>query len=204
MTVGPEVRVGVFGHGIRGTAHVGPATEEWAEAFGCAVATAGATLLTGGGGGIAEFCRRGASRIGGRIVSIHPAGRIEPSDALHKMLGTTIATGQGKVGRVPTLIQSIDLGFSLGGGAGTLLEVVTGYLLGVPVVVVEGLGLSDDPDPILLVHETSDGDFQGVRFRKGFFDGKDRDLVRAPIFCAGDHAPETVLALGLARMSRHV
>ncbi len=198
MTETPEVRIGVFGHGARGSKYIDSGAQTWVESFGICVAKSGATLFTGGGDGVMELARRGALAEGGSVVSIHPEDGRHRIDDTSETLGTIIATGQGKLGRVHLLTQSIDLGFSLGGGAGTLVEILSCYLLRVPVIVVEGLGGPADPDPFAMVHDVTELTFGGVSARRGFFDGKDRKDIKAPVFCSKNHSPETILALGHA------
>lgn len=199
----PAIRIGVFGHGERGKKQVDPSAREWIESFGACIARSGAILITGGAGGLAEFARRGALSENGSVVSICPDDR-SGTNKEGTALGTIIASGQGKLGRVHLLVQSIDLGFSLGGGSGTLVEILGCYMLGVPLVAVEGLAGGRDPDPMKLLHDVTALTFGDVKARQGFFDAKDRNIIVAPIFCSRSHAPEIVLALGHARLRGEV
>jgi hypothetical protein len=204
VTDSSTIRIGIFGHGAAGVRHVHPSAQVWIESFGACIARSGAVLLTGGAGGVAEFARRGALSEGGVVVSIHPGDGRGAVEDFGGTLGTVIATGQGKLGRVHLLVQSIDLGFSLGGGAGTLVEVLASYMLGVPVVVVQGLGGESTPDPSVLLHDVTNFSFGDITARRGYFDAKDRESVVAPIFCSKGYSPEEVLALGRAYMRGEV
>jgi len=55
-----------------------------------------------------------------------------------------IRTGMGVRGRSVVLARSSDVMVALGGGAGTLMEIVTAYSLNRPVIIVRGSGLPTD------------------------------------------------------------
>jgi uncharacterized protein (TIGR00725 family) len=195
-----QLRIGVFGHGCRASTQLTPGAEEWIHEFGRLVALSGAALFTGGARGVGRAARIGALSEKGDVISIHPdAGRDLTTDD-SEQLGTVVATGHGKLGRVATLVQSLDLAFAFGGGSGTLIEILACYISGVPVVIVEGLTIWATPDPAAILSEVVEFEFGGRPARRGYFDGKSREVVWPPVLCSADVGPEHVLALGEAEV----
>lgn len=108
-------------------------TAALAERVGRAVAGAGATLLTGGRGGVMAAASRGAAGAGGLVVGILPGfDRAEGNP----WVGVPVVTGMDQARNV-ILVRSCDAVIAVGGRYGTLSEIALALKLGVPVV---GLG----------------------------------------------------------------
>ena len=107
-----------------------------AEAIGAAVAELGATLITGGRGGVMAAASRGARRAGGTVVGIVPSTEL---DAANRWCSVVVPTGLGHARNVLTAIAG-DVLVAVGGGAGTLSEIAFAWLHGRPIVVVAGSG----------------------------------------------------------------
>ena len=105
-----------------------------AEEVGRLVATAGATLVTGGLGGVMEAASRGAARAGGVVVAILPG--TDPREATPHA-GVVVATGVGH-GRNLAVAASGDAAIAIGHGYGTLSEIALARKLGRRVVILDG------------------------------------------------------------------
>jgi uncharacterized protein (TIGR00725 family) len=190
------LRIGVFGHG--GERHIGKEAIAWTEAFGECVAGIGGTLYTGGGGGIMLAARRGCATHGGMVVSVNPEMDLDDeSESLYR--GSVVLTGQGKIGRVHLLTQSVDIGFAIGGGAGTLMEVTACYLLAKPVVVVDGFQGEDDPRIVNILNHVAP-EAGPVPVQVGYLDGKDVSRVCPVRVCHKAIDPAQVLEVGVAAL----
>lgn len=196
------LRVGVFGHGNAG--HLTPESRNWARNFGSVVGMNRAALYTGGGGGMMEAARRGCTDAGGSIVSVNPEGIIDAENLQSKALGSVIATGQGKLGRVHVLVQSVDLGFALGGGAGTLLEIISCYLLDKPVIVVDGFQSDRDPCLLSLLNSIETRRTDGLEIKVGYVDGKDRKQVCPITVIPSSANPEQVYKIGCGLLRERI
>ncbi len=106
---------------------------EQAIAVGAAVAAAGATLLTGGLGGIMEAACRGAREAGGLTVGILPG--TSKRDA-NPYVDCAVPTGLGDF-RNYLVVAAADAVIALEGRFGTLSEIAMALTLGRCVV---GLG----------------------------------------------------------------
>lgn len=104
-----------------------------AETVGKALASAGAVLLCGGGGGVMEAACRGAKSQGGLTVGILP-GRL--SAEANPYVDIAITTGLGEA-RNAVIARSARAVVAIGGSYGTLSEIAFAVKFGVPVV---GLG----------------------------------------------------------------
>jgi uncharacterized protein (TIGR00725 family) len=104
-----------------------------AEEVGAGLAAAGATVVTGGLGGVMEAACRGGRSRGGMTIGILPG---EDRDAANGWVEVAIATGLGEL-RNGLVVRAADALVAIGGGHGTLSEVALALKLGRPVV---GLG----------------------------------------------------------------
>ena len=103
---------------------------ELAAAVGALLANRGATVVTGGRGGVMEAASRGAFDAGGMTVGILPgADRAEANPFVR----VAIATGMGEL-RNGLIVRSADALIAVGGGHGTLSEVALGLRTGKRVV----------------------------------------------------------------------
>jgi uncharacterized protein (TIGR00725 family) len=122
-------QISVFGAG-RATAEEGAAAEE----VGRRLAEAGATLVTGGLGGVMEAASRGARSAGGDVVAVLPG--LDPAEAT-PYATTVVATGAGQ-GRNLAVAASGQAAIAIGHGWGTLSEIALARKIGRPVVVLVG------------------------------------------------------------------
>jgi uncharacterized protein (TIGR00725 family) len=115
----------------QGTPDDGPAARV-AERCGRLVAEAGATLVTGGLGGVMAAASRGARGAGGRVVAVLPGtdSRDARADA-----DVTLCTGVGEA-RDLAVVASADAVIAVGGGWGTLAEIGLARKVGRPVVLL--------------------------------------------------------------------
>lgn len=105
---------------------------EWAEEIGHQLARAGATVITGGLGGVMRAAARGAMAAGGDTIGILPTANA--SDA-NEYIRTPIATGLGVV-RNLVVVTSADAVVAVGGRHGTLSEVGLALRMGRHVVAL--------------------------------------------------------------------
>ena len=105
---------------------------EWAEEVGQQLARGGATVITGGLGGVMRTASRGAAGAGGETIGILPTAN--PGDA-NEYVRTPIATGLG-VGRNLVVVTSADAVIAIGGRHGTLSEIGLALRMGRHVVAL--------------------------------------------------------------------
>ena len=105
---------------------------EWAEEIGVELARAGATVITGGLGGVMQAASRGAHGAGGRTIGILPGA--DASEA-NQYVSIPIATGLGVV-RNLVVVTSADAVVAVGGRHGTLSEIGLALRMGRHVVAL--------------------------------------------------------------------
>ena len=105
---------------------------EWAEEIGQQLARGGATVITGGLGGVMRAAARGALGAGGETIGILPTANA--SDA-NEYIRTPIATGLGVV-RNLVVVTSADVVIAVGGRHGTLSEIGLALRMGRHVVAL--------------------------------------------------------------------
>ena len=113
---------------------------EWAEEIGQHLARAGATVITGGLGGVMRAAARGALVAGGETIGILPSAN--PADA-NEYIRTPIATGLGVV-RNLVVVTSSDAVVAVGGRHGTLSEVGLALRMGRHVVALSSWRVESD------------------------------------------------------------
>lgn len=130
MTSG-RVQVTVIGDGVAAEA-------KYQEAFriGAFIAEIGATLITGGRGGVMEAASKGAKSKNGLVVGILPG--CDASDA-NPYSDVVIPTGLGH-SRNSLTVLAADIVISLGGGAGTLSELAFAWIYQKPVLALSYMG----------------------------------------------------------------
>ncbi len=101
-----------------------------AESVGHALAQGGATVVTGGVGGVMAAACRGAAGAGGVTVGILPGA---DRRAANEWVAVAIPTGLGEL-RNGLVVRSADVVVAIGGAYGTLSEVALALKTGVPVV----------------------------------------------------------------------
>ena len=105
---------------------------EWAEEIGLELARAGATVVTGGLGGVMRAASRGARGAGGLTIGFLPGA--DASEA-NEFVSIPIATGLG-VMRNLVVVTSADVVVAVGGRQGTLSEIGLALRMGRHVVAL--------------------------------------------------------------------
>jgi uncharacterized protein (TIGR00725 family) len=113
---------------------------EWAEEVGQLLARGGATVVTGGLGGVMRAASRGAAGAGGTTIGILPG-----SDAreANEFVTIPIATGLG-VARNLVVVTAADAVLAVGGRHGTLSEIGLALRQGRHVVALSSWRLDSD------------------------------------------------------------
>jgi uncharacterized protein (TIGR00725 family) len=107
---------------------------------GAEAAKRGATVVTGGLGGVMEAACKGAKDNHGITVGIIPQDDLHDAN---RFCDVVIATGLGWARDFVTA-HSADAVVIVGGGAGALIEACAAYLKAKPVVAVQGSGGTAD------------------------------------------------------------
>jgi hypothetical protein len=105
---------------------------EWAEEVGHLLARSGATLVTGGLGGVMRAASRGAASAGGATIGILPG--TDASEA-NEFVQVVIPTGLGVV-RNLVVVTAADAIVAVGGRHGTLSEIGLALRMGRHVVAL--------------------------------------------------------------------
>jgi hypothetical protein len=105
---------------------------EWAEEIGQTLARGGASVLTGGLGGVMRAASRGALGAGGDTIGFLPGA--DASEA-NEYVRTPIATGLG-VMRNLVVVTAADAVIAVGGRHGTLSEIGLALRMGRHVVTL--------------------------------------------------------------------
>jgi uncharacterized protein (TIGR00725 family) len=113
---------------------------EWAEEVGQLLARGGATVITGGLGGVMRAASRGAAGAGGRTIGILPGE--DPGDA-NEYVQVSIPTGLGVV-RNLVVVTAADAVVAVGGRHGTLSEIGLALRQGRHVVTLSSWRLDTD------------------------------------------------------------
>jgi uncharacterized protein (TIGR00725 family) len=113
---------------------------EWAEEIGQLLARAGATVVTGGLGGVMRAASRGAAGAGGLTIGILPGSNAsEANDYVRQ----AIPTGLG-VMRNLVVVTAADAVLAVGGRHGTLSEIGLALRMGRHVVTLSSWRLESD------------------------------------------------------------
>jgi uncharacterized protein (TIGR00725 family) len=113
---------------------------EWAEEIGLELARAGATVVTGGLGGVMRAASRGARGAGGVTLGILPGA---DASAANEFVSIPIATGLGVV-RNLVVVTSSDAVVAIGGRHGTLSEIGLALRMGRHVVTLSSWRVESD------------------------------------------------------------
>ena len=105
---------------------------EWAEEVGQLLARGGATVVTGGLGGVMQAASRGAAGAGGQVVGILPG---DDAGEANEYVTVAIPTGLGVV-RNLVVVTSADAVVAVGGRHGTLSEIGLALRMGRHVVTL--------------------------------------------------------------------
>jgi len=113
---------------------------EWAEEAGQLLARAGATVVTGGLGGVMQAASRGAAGAGGQTIGILPGSDARDANAYVRQ---AIPTGLGVV-RNLVVVTAADAVLAIGGRHGTLSEIGLALRMGRHVVTLSSWRLESD------------------------------------------------------------
>jgi uncharacterized protein (TIGR00725 family) len=113
---------------------------DWAEEAGQLLARAGATVVTGGLGGVMEAASRGAAGAGGMTIGILPGA--DAHEANH-YVREAIPTGLGVV-RNLVVVTAADAVLAVGGRHGTLSEIGLALRMGRHVVALSSWRVESD------------------------------------------------------------
>ncbi len=119
---------------VCGGGEVDPEVAALAEAVGRELAAVGATVVTGGLGGVMEWASKGAREAGGRTVGIVPGTE---TGTANRFIDVPIASGMSH-GRNAVIVHTADGIIALPGAFGTLSEVAMALTMGKPVVTIGG------------------------------------------------------------------
>lgn len=104
-----------------------------AETVGRLIAKSGATLVSGGLGGVMEAASKGAKSEGGLTVGILPQDHAREAN---QYIDVPVVTGLG-IGRNVIIARSADALIAVGGEYGTLSEIAFALQMGRPVVGIK-------------------------------------------------------------------
>lgn len=190
-----SLKVGLFGSWRK--PGLPPEAEEWAYGLGHAIGDGNHLLVTGGSGGIALSARRGCRSAGGLNVGILPEAQ-SIKGSRRSLVDIAVPTGMGPLGRMAILVQTVDMAFAVGGGGGTMVEVLLTYLQHKLVVIVEGLQRPGDPVIDRIVGQLRVEKIDGLAVRRGYLDSKRGDSIIPVLLCPKSIPPAR--ALSLARL----
>ncbi len=114
------------------------AAADAARAVGRLLAQAGATVVTGGLGGVMAAAGGGARAAGGSVTAILPG---TDRAAAHEA-DVVVCSGVGEA-RDLAVVASADAVIAVGGGWGTLAEIGLARKLGRPVVLLESWSIAE-------------------------------------------------------------
>ncbi len=129
------MKVGVIGYS--GDVNEPPVRnlKELCEDLGKQIALKKHVLITGGTDGIMNLVSKGAKENGGTVVGIVP-GKENGNSYLSYELKTGIDSSMRSV----LMMYNVDAVISVGGKAGTGLEIFAAYLMGIPIILLRGTG----------------------------------------------------------------
>jgi uncharacterized protein (TIGR00725 family) len=120
-----------------------------AEAVGCGLAEAGATLICGGMGGVMAAACRGAKSARGLTIGVLPG--YSATDA-NPHVDVPIVTGMGEARNV-IIVRTAAAVIAVGGEFGTLSEIAFALKLGRPVIGLGTWELAKDGQPAQAIVE---------------------------------------------------
>lgn len=132
-TMRKAYRVGVFGSD---SDHCSDKAKEIGYKVGKLLAEKGAIVFTGGGAGVMEEAARGATDIGGLVISISPGSTAKEAHAVSSII---IPSGIG-FARGQILTNTVDGAILVEGGLGTHQEAAFMYWLKKPTVAIASSG----------------------------------------------------------------
>ncbi|HSJ74458.1 MAG TPA: hypothetical protein VK904_09085, partial [Miltoncostaeaceae bacterium] len=118
------------------------AAADAARSVGRLLAQAGATVVTGGLGGVMAAAGGGARAAGGRVTAILPGTDRRAA----READAVVCSGVGEA-RDLAVVASADAVIAVGGGWGTLAEIGLARKLGRPVVLLESWSIGEPGAP---------------------------------------------------------
>ncbi len=109
--------------------------KEICEELGQKIALKKHILINGGTDGVMEIVSRAAKNAGGEVIGI-----VAGTENGNKHLSFEVKTGMDSSMRSVLMMYNVDGVISVGGKAGTGLELFSAYLLRVPIVLLRGTG----------------------------------------------------------------
>lgn len=109
--------------------------KEMCEELGKKIAMRRHILINGGTDGIMEIVSRSAKASGGEVIGI-VAGR----ETGNEHLSFEVKTGMDSSMRSVLMMYNVDVVISVGGKAGTGLELFSAYLMSIPIILLRGTG----------------------------------------------------------------
>ena len=119
---------------VSGAGRPRPEDAAIAEEVGRLLALAGATVLTGGRGGVMEAASRGARGAGGETLAVLPGSDADESPPNPHVM-RAVFTGMEDA-RNAVLVRTADAVIAIGGGWGTLSEIALARKVGRPVILL--------------------------------------------------------------------
>lgn len=141
---------------VVGAAGGDPAAEAAAYEVGRALARGGATVVTGGRGGVMAAASRGARDEGGLAVGVLPGANAAESPP-NEALAVAIFTGAGQARNLAVVLSAAAV-VAVGGGWGTLSEIALALKHRIPVVCLGSWRLERPdgaPEPLLATAATA-------------------------------------------------
>lgn len=129
------MKIGVIGYS--GNVNEPPVKylKEICEELGRKIALRKHVLITGGTDGIMDLVSKGAMESGGTVVGIVPE-----RENGNSYLSYELKTGIDSSMRSVLMMYNVDAIISVGGKAGTALELFAAYLMEIPIVLLRGTG----------------------------------------------------------------
>jgi uncharacterized protein (TIGR00725 family) len=125
---------------------------ELAEHLATELARAGATIVTGGRGGVMAAAARGARAASGTAIGLLPGMDRAQGDPAHTFL---LPTGMGEL-RCGLVVRAADVVVAVGGSWGTASEVAIASRAGTPVYLLEAWPVhGDGPVVVASVEEAA-------------------------------------------------
>jgi uncharacterized protein (TIGR00725 family) len=125
--------------GVIGSKQCDEKTYALARDVGKRLAEKGFGVICGGMGGVMEAACKGVSEAGGLAVGILPG---DTPESANPYVGISVATGMG-IARNVIIVKSAAAVIAITGGAGTLSEIAHCLQLGVPVIGLNSLDVSE-------------------------------------------------------------
>jgi len=129
------LKIGVIGYSGDVNAEPVKSLKNLCEELGKAIAQRGHILVSGGRDGIMELVSKAAKEAGGHVIGILP--HLEKGNGY---LDFAVSTGMDFSMRSILMMYNVDMVISIGGKAGTALELFAAYGHSIPIFLLRGSG----------------------------------------------------------------